>query len=70
MGSDADPIHAAGVAPINFARPTCGVNGFFPPKAGQKYGNMCGQIGAGGTKLCHYEGKCEHQRATQAAKQG
>ena len=54
---------------IPIERPTCGVNGFFPPKAGQKYGAMCGQIGAGGTKLCHYEGKCEHQRP-QEAKQG
>ena len=51
---------------IPIERPICAVNGFFPPKPGQKYGAMCGQIGVGGTKLCHYKGECEHQRAQEA----
>ncbi len=68
MGSDADPIITAGVAPIHFARPACAVKGYFPPKPGQTFGAMCGQSGLGG-RSCHFTGECEHQRA-QEAKQG
>lgn len=70
MGSDADPIYAAGVAPIHFARPLCAVRGVLMPIAGgRKYGAMCGNVGVGG-RSCHYEDQCEHQRAPQEAKQG
>ena len=68
MGSDADPIYAAGVASIHFTRPSCAVKGYFPPRQGQKYGAVCGSAGMGG-RSCHYEGKCEHQRIPEA-KQG
>lgn len=50
------------VVKIKVERPACAVKGFFPPKPGQKYGAMCGNAGIGG-RSCHYEGKCEHQRA-------
>lgn len=50
------------VVKIKVERPACAVKGFFPPKPGQKYGAMCGNAGMGG-RSCHYEGKCEHQRA-------
>lgn len=61
MGSDSDPIYAAGVAPIHFARPACAVKGYFPPRSGQTFGAMCGHSGLGG-RSCHDDGQCEHQR--------
>ena len=54
---------------IPIALPTCAVNGFFPPKPGQKYGAMCGNVGVGG-RSCHYEGQCEHQRPQEAKQEG
>lgn len=51
------------------ARPSCAINGFFPPLPGQKYGAMCGQAGLGG-RSCHYEGHCENKRDPQEDKQG
>lgn len=42
-------------------RPACAVRGVLD--GGRA---ICGRVGVGG-RSCHYEGKCEHQRADQAA---
>lgn len=47
-------------------RPTCAVRGLIVAPTKQGFGSMCGKVGVGG-RSCHYEGKCEHQRAASSA---
>lgn len=68
MGSDADPIIAAGVAPIHLALPSCAVLGFWPARSPGGSRDLCGHVVNSG-QSCNNKEKCKHQRP-QEAKQG